>query len=102
MSRKLRRGSVSVAVTAVLMVNSIALAGPSPAGISALQAEVRNFRTQIDLGKVSAEDAIDSFAKAVAEKDISVADVDAYVKGRLSPREYRGFKAEMDAALVGI
>jgi hypothetical protein len=92
---------IATGIMGIVLMNSAAFAG-GPAGAQALQSEVRNLRAQIDRGAVSAEDAIDLFAKSLAEKEVSVADVDAYVKGRLSAREYRAFKADMDSALAGI
>jgi hypothetical protein len=90
-----------VLASAVLM-NTVAFAGVNTSGVQALQGEVKNFRTAIDLGRVSPQDAIDNFAKAIADKNVSVDDVNTFVKGRLSPREYQAFRQQMDAALAGI
>src|SRR4051812_22980005 len=89
-------------IASAVMINSIAFAGGVAPGVQVLQNEVKSLRTQIDLGAVSPADAIDSFAKALADKNVSVEDVDTYVKSRLSPREFQAFRAQMDAALAGI
>ncbi len=89
--------SIAAVVAGMMMMNSVAFAGGGT-----LQTEVKTLRAKIDLGQVDARNAIDEFAKAIAEKNVTVAEVDAFVKTRMSVREYRAFRARIDGALAGI
>jgi hypothetical protein len=93
-----QKSGVAAVVAGMVFMNSVAFAG----GQSVLQSEVKNLRAQIDVGQVDPRDAIDVFAKSIADKNVTVADVDAYVKSRVSAREYRAFRQQIEASLAGI
>ena len=73
---------IAALVAGSLMMNSVAFAAaPASAqsGAQALQSEVKKFRAQIDSGAVKTEDAIDSFAKAMTDRNVQYSDVEQFV-----------------------
>ncbi|HUP56277.1 MAG TPA: hypothetical protein VM598_02415 [Bdellovibrionota bacterium] len=86
-----------------LTVYSPIATADSRAGSSAvLLKEVRSLRASIDAGDGKAPEAIDRFVNGLLTEEVSFAQVQAYVKSQLSPREYAVFLRELDASLKGI
>src|SRR4051812_12476343 len=88
----------------------IPMTGPIPVAFAAAAADphasfadlLTTYRGKLDSSKDAQTKVIADFAEALIANGTTVSEVDGYVKGQLSAREYEAYHATLDRALRGI
>ncbi len=94
------KSGLAVALICAFVTQPIAFAAGA-AGVQTLNREARALRAAIDSGS-PADVELEKFAKTIAEKNLTAADVRAFAKQRMTAREFREFQAKMDSLLKGV
>ncbi len=92
---------LAAALAFVLLLDPIAQAGAAP-GANVFQEQLNQLTAVLDRGTVLPEQAIKDFTEAVEKSGVSVDDIDTYLRGQLSHREYAELKRTMRAQTRGI
>src|ERR1700751_4894824 len=94
---------IAVCVLNLMVVNTIAATGAFAAdNTSVLLKDVKTLQTGIDSGALKTTDAVDQFSQAIVDQNISMDDVNAFVKTQMTDTQFRGFQSKMNSALRGI
>jgi hypothetical protein len=92
---------MTASVLAGLMMINAAAFGAVADHSAALTKEVKTLQAKIDSGAKS-DDAIDVFSKSIVDQNISLADVEKFVRARFTEAEYATFESQINSALRGI
>ena len=69
---------------------------------AALLQDLKTLQASIDSGKVGSATAVDTFSQAIADHEISVDDVNAFVKTQMTSEQYKAFQDKINSSMRGI
>ena len=95
---------VSFLVTGLMILNSVGVTRTALAAdnTAALLGDVKTLESGIDSGKLKPTDAIDAFSQSIMNQNISINDVNAFVKTQMTDEQFQAFEQKMDSAMRGI
>jgi hypothetical protein len=98
----------AVGFTRVALADTAVPAAPAAASTTAPSAhalllqDIKTLQTGIDSGKVTSQAAIDAFAQSIQAQDVSIDEVNAFVKTQVTPEQFATFQDKVSTSLRGI
>lgn len=91
--------NVTVGLVCMVLLNTSPAFSAEAVGLSG---NIKTLQASIDSGSVSAPAAIDQFVAKIVEQNISINEVNAFVKTKMTPQQYTKFQKQMDSSVRGI
>ncbi len=91
---------IAISIVSLLFLNAGSVFAADSA--ATLLSGIKTLQASIDSGTTKPASAIDEFAKTIVEQNISVNDVNAFVKTQMTPAQFAKFQDKMNSSLRGI